>query len=108
MKHLDIKMKEKFKLVPNKEEEPTYYEIYFNESVYVGEFQMLEDGFFYYGAPQNGRFLSEYDLEMILKLLNELNQPWKDFIAEDFKRTEEMGYENNSIPNEFDEDDLPF
>jgi len=59
---LDIKMKEKFKLVPNKEEEPTYYEIYFNESVYVGEFQMLEDGFFYYGAPQNGRFLSEYDL----------------------------------------------
>jgi len=45
---------------------------------------------------------------MILKLLNELNQPWKDFIAEDFKRMEEMGYENNSIPNEFDEDDLPF
>jgi len=104
---LDIKMKEKFKLIPNKEEEPTHYKIYFNESAYVGEFQMLEDGFFYYDAPRRGGFLSEYDLEMILKLLTELNQPWKDFIDEDFKRMEEMGYKNSSVPNEFDED-LPF
>jgi|694.fasta_scaffold70406_10 hypothetical protein len=97
-------------LKPNKEEKPTYYEIYFNESAYVGEFQMLEDGFFYYGAPQNGRFLSEYDLEMILKLLTELNQPWREFIDADFKRMEEMGYDKNRLclPNENDPDDLPF
>lgn len=104
-------MNNKLTLKPNKEEKPTSYEVFYNETNKIGNFDMLEDGFFYFLPNRNKYgYYSEYDLELIISELNYINSPWREFIDADFKRMKEMGYDENRLclPNEEDPEDLPF
>lgn len=97
-------------LKPNKEEKPTSYEVFFGETNKIGDFDMLEDGFFYfYPNTKHLGYFNEYSLELICNELKNLNNPWREFIDADFKRMKEIGFENqNNLPNFDDVDDLPF
>ena len=96
-------------LKPNKEEKPTSYEVFYGETNKIGDFDMLEDGFFYfYQKIKHLLYFNEYSLELICNELKELNNPWREFIDADFKRMQEMDLEKPIELTNFDPDDLPF
>lgn len=85
-------------LKPNKEEKPTSYEVFYTENNFIGNFDMLGDGFFYF-HPNTKYFgyFNEYDLELICNELKELNGSWQ-----------EMDLENPNILTNYNPEDLPF
>lgn len=96
-------------LKPNKEKEPTFYEVFYGENNFIGNFDMLEDGFFYfYPNTKHLGYFNEYSLELICDELKELNDPWREFIDADFKRMQEIDLENSNNLINFDPEDLPF
>lgn len=97
-------------LKPNKEKEPTFYEVFYGENNFIGNFDMLEDGFFYfYPNTKHLGYFNEYSLELICNELKELNDPWQEFIDADFKRMQEIDLlENSNNLINFDPEDLPF
>jgi len=51
--------------------------IYFSENnKYIGDFVLLEDGYFYYQPLQHSGVFSEYTLKLIYDKLTELNKYW--------------------------------
>ncbi len=85
----------------------TQYNVYFGNSAFLGTFDMLEDGFYFWDPPNKGGYFSDYDLDMISSKLKEVNNPWRDKINNYFDSIEHTP-ESYNTKNEFDPDDLPF
>jgi hypothetical protein len=58
--------------------------IYFSENnKYIGDFVMLEDGYFYYQPVHHSGVFSEYHLKIIYDRLTELNKDWNEKIKKE-------------------------
>lgn len=65
------------------------YEAHFNNGRLIGQFEPLEDGFYYFWPQfEGGGCLTPFILREIADELDKLNQPWNDEIDKYFSGRE--------------------
>jgi len=62
-------------------------EVYYTNNKKIGNFVMLEDGYYYYEPLKNSGVFSTFTLDLISKELKEINEVWGEHIKKDLDKS---------------------